>query len=187
MKYLLIFFSVMVGCLGLAAYVMKRFPNPPCWCWSRGQGAIITTVPHPVWHQYASFGSYGTETDWNNPQRIIPLNYPETRGKRIFYQQCVWCHADSTPAGPSNRSNVTPTPPLMNDGAVFNGMSDAALQQIIARGGRALGKSAMMPPYGKSLTQDDIRNLITYMRAIAVPAYRKSSSGSPRDRKKKPS
>ncbi|MHB1744538.1 MAG: c-type cytochrome, partial [Acidobacteriaceae bacterium] len=70
---------------------------------------------------------------------------------------------------------------------VFNGMSDASLQQIIARGGKAMGKSAMMPPYGKSLTQDDIRNLIAYMRAIATPAYRKSSSGSARDRKSKPS
>lgn len=187
MKFLLIFLSAMVGCLGLAAYVMKRFPNPPCWCWSRDQGAIVTTVPHPKWNEYASYGSYGTEVDWNNPQRIIPLGYHQSQGKRIFYQQCVWCHADTTPAGPSNRSNVTPTPPLMNDGAVFNGMSDASLQQAIALGGRATGKSAMMPPYGKSLTQDDIRDLIAYMRAIAVPTYGKSSAKGYRKRKGKPS
>ncbi len=182
MKYLLIFFSVTVGCLGIAAYVMKHYTNPPCWCWSRGQGMIVTSVPHLVSSQYTSFGSYGTETDWNDPQRIIPLNYSETEGKLVFYQQCVWCHADATPAGPSNRSNVTPTPPLMNDGTMFNGMSDAYLQQIIAAGGRAMGKSAMMPPYGKSLTPSEIRNVVAYMRAIAAPAYRRSSGRIPKNR-----
>ena len=187
MKVLLIFLSVLVGCLGLSAYTMNRFPTTPCWCWSRDQGMVVTTVPHPKWNEYASYGSYGTEADWNDPQRIIPLDYHQAQGKRIFYQQCVWCHADTTPAGPSNRSNVTPAPPLMNDGAVFNGMSDASLQQAIALGGRALGKSAMMPPYGKSLTQDDIRNLIAYMRVIAVPAYGKPSVKGHRNRKGKTS
>ena len=202
MKFLLIYLSVMVGGLGLAAYVMKAIPNPPCWCWSRDQGAIVPNVPHPKWNEYASFGtygspgpsksyasygSYGTEVDWNDPQRIIPLGYHQAQGKRVFYQQCVWCHSDTTPAGPSNRSNVTPTPPLMNNGAIFNGMSDASLQQAIALGGRATGKSAMMPPYGKSLTQDDIRDLIAYMRAIAAPAYGKTSVKGHRKRKGKPS
>ena len=176
MKFFWIFLSVMLGCLGLASYSSKRFTTTPCWCWSRDQGMIVTAVPHPVWKEYVSFGSYGSEADWNNPQRLIPLGYHQALGKRIFYQQCVWCHADATPAGPSNRSNVTPTPPLMNDGTVFNGMSDAYLQQVIALGGPAVGKSSMMPPYGESLSQDDIRNLIAYTRAIAVPEYHQTSS-----------
>jgi mono/diheme cytochrome c family protein len=115
--------------------------------------------------------AYDSEQDWNDPQRVIPLGYREAQGKRIFYQQCVWCHADSTPAGPSNRSNVTPAPPLFNDGSVLNGESDEFLQNIITLGGSALGKSAMMPPYGKTLTQEDIRSLIAYARAMAVPPY----------------
>ena len=56
--------------------------------------------------------AYDVEADWNDPQKMIYLGYREAQGKRIFYQQCVWCHADATPAGPSNRSNVTPVPPL---------------------------------------------------------------------------
>lgn len=119
--------------------------------------------------------AYDSETDWNDPQRVIPLAYEQAQGKRIFYQQCVWCHADSTPAGPSNRSNVTPTPPLFNDGTVLNGESDDFLQNIITLGGSAMGKSAMMPPYGKTLTQEEIRSLIAYARAIAVPPYQPSA------------
>ncbi len=115
--------------------------------------------------------AYGTETDWNNSERIIPLNYQQAEGKRIFYEQCVWCHADQTPAGPSNRSNVTPAPPLWNDGATLNSLSDAFLEKFTAEGGRAMGKSSMMPPYGNTLTQSEIRALVAYARAIAAPPY----------------
>jgi len=115
--------------------------------------------------------AYDSEVDWTDPQRVIPLSYEAAQGKRIFYQQCVWCHADATPAGPSNRSNVTPTPSLLNDGNVLNHESDEFLQNIITLGGSAMGKSAMMPPYGKTLSEGDIRSVIAYTRAIAVPTY----------------
>lgn len=114
--------------------------------------------------------AYDTEPDWNDAQRIISLNYEEAQGKQIFYKQCVWCHADQTPAGPSNRSNVIPAPPLWNDGATLNSLSDAFLEKFTAQGGRAMGKSAMMPPYGQTLTPEEIRAVVAYARAIAVPA-----------------
>lgn len=115
--------------------------------------------------------AYDVEADWNDPQRVIPLSYRAAQGKRIFYTQCVWCHADATPAGPSNRSNVTPTPPLMNDGATLNKESDATLRDAISLGGSALGKSAMMPPYGRTLSDEEITDLIAFIRAIAQPLY----------------
>jgi cytochrome c5 len=90
--------------------------------------------------------AYDTEQDWNDSQRVIPLNYQQAQGKRVFYQYCVWCHADATPAGPSNRSNLNPMPPLANDGTAFNSLSDDFLRNIVTLGGSAVGKSALMPP-----------------------------------------
>jgi mono/diheme cytochrome c family protein len=115
--------------------------------------------------------AYDTETDWNDAQRVIPLGYQQAQGKRIFYQQCVWCHADATPAGPSNRSNLTPVPPLLNDGATLNAESEEYLQNLVTLGGAAMGKSAMMPPYGRMLSAEEIRSVIAFMRAIAQPPY----------------
>jgi mono/diheme cytochrome c family protein len=115
--------------------------------------------------------AYDTESDWTDAQKIIPLGYQQAQGKRIFYQQCVWCHADATPAGPSNRSNLTPVPPLLNDGATLNAESDEFMRDIITLGGSALGKSAMMPPYGKMLSAEEIRSVIAFTRAIAQPPY----------------
>ena len=119
--------------------------------------------------------AYDAEIDWTDSQRVIPLSYQQAQGKRIFYQQCVWCHADATPAGPSNRSNLTPVPPLLNDGAVLNPQSDEYLRNIVALGGAAVGKSAMMPPYGRVLSAEEIRSVIEFTRAIAQPPYQPSA------------
>jgi len=119
----------------------------------------------------ALLAAYDSEPDWADAQKIVPLGYEQAQGKRIFYQYCVWCHADATPAGPSNRSNLTPVPPLLNDGATLNLQSDEYMQNIITLGGSAMGKSAMMPPYGRMLTSDEIRSVIAFTRAIAQPPY----------------
>jgi mono/diheme cytochrome c family protein len=121
----------------------------------------------------AAFGSYDAEPDWNDNAKLIKLGYQESQGKRVFYQYCVWCHADASPAGPSNRSNVTPVPPLINDGEKLNSESDEYMQNIVTLGGSAVGKSAMMPPYGKTLSPDDIKAVIAFTRAIANPTYQK--------------
>lgn len=118
--------------------------------------------------------AYDTEPDWNDAMKVIKLGYQEAQGKRIFYQYCVWCHADATPAGPSNRSNLNPVAPLLNDGEKLNGETDESLQKIITLGGSAVGKSPMMPPYGKTLGAADIKAVIAFARAIAQPAYQHS-------------
>lgn len=115
--------------------------------------------------------SYDTEADWSDSQNTIPLGYQEAQGKHVFYQYCVWCHADASPAGPSNRSNLIPVPTLLNDGSVLNSQSDEYLQNIITLGGSAMGKSAMMPPYGKTLTSEEIRSVVAFTRAVAQPSY----------------
>lgn len=119
--------------------------------------------------------AYDTEVDWTDPQHVIPLNYQQAQGKRIFYQQCVWCHADATPAGPSNRSNLTPVPPLLNDGAVLNAENDENMRNIVTLGGAAMGKSPMMPPYGRMLSAEEIRSVIAFSRAIAQPPFQPSA------------
>ena len=124
--------------------------------------------------------AYDSEPDWNDSQHVIPLNYQQAQGKRVFYQYCVWCHADSTPAGPSNRSNLNPNPPLANDGATLNALSDDFMRNVITMGGAATGKSASMPPWGKTLNQDDIDAVMAFYRAIAQPPYQPPARPGPK-------
>ena len=129
MKPKLIITLLLVACASLTTACQKR---------------VATEKPDPLSRAYDS------EPDWNDPQRVIPLNYQQAQGKRVFYRYCVWCHADSTPAGPSNRSNLNPMPPLASDGAVLNSLSDDLLRNTIALGGSAVGKSGLMPPWGNT-------------------------------------
>ena len=115
--------------------------------------------------------AYDSEPDWNDSTKMISLGFEQAQGKRVFYQYCVWCHAEATPAGPSNRSNLTPVPPLLADGSTLNAQSDNYLETIITLGGSAMGKSAMMPPYGRTLSAEEIRSVIAFTRAIAQPPY----------------
>lgn len=175
MKLLLIYFTVLAASVGVVAVARKSVVDKLCWCWSGDQHMVAGPKPQIEKNEYVSYGSYGSEVDWNNPDRILALDYKQDQGRRVFYQQCVWCHSDTTPAGPSNRSNVSPDPPLMNDGNILNKESDVSLKKIIAMGGSAVGKSAMMPPYGSTLTEEEIDDLVAYMRVIAVPEYKKAS------------
>src|SRR5215469_2833966 len=129
--------------------------------------------PTPVAKADPLLEAYDSEPDWSDSTKLIPLGYRQAQGKRVFYQYCVWCHADATPAGPSNRSNLTPMAPLMNDGEKLNNESDEYIQNIVTLGGGALGKSAMMPPYGKTLSPNEISAVMAFTRAIAQPSYKK--------------
>jgi mono/diheme cytochrome c family protein len=115
--------------------------------------------------------AYDSEPNWNDPQKLIPLNYQQAQGKRVFYTYCVWCHADTTPAGPSNRSNLSPPSPRADDGSVLNALSEEQMHNAIALGGSAVGKSAMMPRWDRTLTPEEIAAAIAFMRAIAQPPY----------------
>ncbi len=119
--------------------------------------------------------AYDVEQSSADPHHPIPLNYQQAQGKRVFNNNCVWCHADATQAGPSNRSNLSPTPPLFTDGETFNSLSDDFMRNTITLGGSAMGKSAIMPPWGQTLTPDEIRAVLAYARVVAQPPYKPSA------------
>jgi mono/diheme cytochrome c family protein len=103
----------------------------------------------------------------------IALGYQEILGEKLSETHCVRCHeSESTAERVSNRDNLSAKPHSLSDGAVTNAMSDANLSAIIVHGGVALGKSAEMPPYGKTLTKREIDALAAFIRAIADPPYR---------------
>jgi mono/diheme cytochrome c family protein len=178
MKILLAYLAVLAGTLSLAAVAQKTVLTKVCWCWpaTPHKGGMAKAKFESA--EYVASGSFGTEADWNNPDHVYALNFSQEQGRRVFYQQCVWCHADSTPAGPSNRSNITPDPGLLNDSAVLSKVNDEALHKIIAAGGSGVGKSAMMPPYGGTLSDEEINDVIAYIRVIAAPEAPKPVNNS---------
>ena len=100
------------------------------------------------------------------------LDYQQRLGSILADQYCNRCHdSESSADRVSNFDNLEVKPHAFSDGSTFNKMSDADLASIILHGGPALNRSALMPPYGNTLSASDVRALISYTRAVADPPY----------------
>ena len=100
------------------------------------------------------------------------LGYQQRLGSILNDKYCSRCHdPESSPERVSNFDNLEVKPHAFTDGATLNKMSDADLTSIIQHGGPALNRSALMPPYGNTLTAADIRASISFIRGVAEPPY----------------
>jgi len=103
----------------------------------------------------------------------IALGYQQTLGSRLNAQYCERCHnPESTVERVSNYDNLEIKPHPFSEGDTYNAISDADLAAAIAHGGPALGKSALMPAWGNTLSKSDIQALIAYIRAVSDPPSR---------------
>jgi cytochrome c6 len=90
-------------------------------------------------------------------------------GQKLYVTYCSSCHGDKG-RGDGAAGKALPIKPADHtDGKLMNSFSDEFLLNIIAKGGAAVGKSAFMPAWGGVLKENQIQDLITYMRSIASP------------------
>jgi cytochrome c553 len=100
------------------------------------------------------------------------LGYQQRVGSILADKYCNRCHdQESSAERVSNYDNLEVKPHAFTEGDTLNKMSDADLTSIILHGGPALNRSALMPPYGNTLSAADVRALIAYTRAVADPPY----------------
>ena len=97
-------------------------------------------------------------------EREGKLTYVESQGKRLFVRYCATCHGDDARGDGQNASNLSPAPPDMT---VSKTSQDPALiRRVIAEGSAAVGRSALSPPWGRSLSQQQIDYLVAYCQSI---------------------
>ncbi len=100
------------------------------------------------------------------------LGYQQRLGSILADKYCSRCHdPESSPERVSNYDNLGVKPHPFTEGSTLNKMSDADLTSIVLHGGPALNRSALMPPYGNTLSASDIKALIAYVRAVSDPPY----------------
>lgn len=89
------------------------------------------------------------------------------KGKGLYGQYCVSCHGESGKGDGPAGAALNPKPRDFTDKTYMAGLKDEYLADIIKKGGAALGKSALMPPWGAVLKDDDVRDVIGYVRGLA--------------------
>jgi len=87
------------------------------------------------------------------------------RGRLVFQNYCVLCH------GPEGRGDGraaklhTPRPFNLTTSTA----PDYYVAQMIRKGGEAMGRGKGMPPWGEQLTDEQIKDLISFLFTLRVP------------------
>ena len=102
-------------------------------------------------------------------EQTAGLNYAEGQGKQLFGQYCATCHGDGGKGDGQNASNLNPPVP---DLTTSKNLADTAyVRRVIAEGSAAVGRSPLSPPWGRSLSPQEIEYVTLYCRALATKTH----------------
>jgi len=94
------------------------------------------------------------------------LSYELRLGQQVYQHYCLLCHGETGAGDGFNAFNIDPHPRDLSDPAFQKAKTDADFTDTITRGGLGVGLSPMMPPWGKTLTPDQIGQVVGYLRTL---------------------
>lgn len=88
-------------------------------------------------------------------------------GKLLYAANCTSCHGEKGEGDGPAAAAMNPKPAKHSDAAYMGTRSDAELFKAVKEGGASVGKSPMMAPYGGSLSDAQIHDLVAFVRTLA--------------------
>jgi cytochrome c oxidase cbb3-type subunit 3 len=86
---------------------------------------------------------------------------------KIFEFYCAQCHGLSGKGdGPNVTKDFPVSPRNFTNAKEMDKLSDADLKNVILDGGPSVSKSPMMPPWGKTLTVEQVDGLVKHLRGL---------------------
>jgi mono/diheme cytochrome c family protein len=96
---------------------------------------------------------------------LVPFPAHGQEAKQLYEQACATCHGASGKGdGPTGQA-LQPKPADFT--TALKGKDEAYLTKVIREGGTSVGKSPMMPPYQGIFSDEQIHNLIQYVKGFA--------------------
>jgi len=89
------------------------------------------------------------------------------KGKELFAKHCGGCHGPGGKGDGPAAAALNPKPTDLTNKAYNAGLKDQYLFDLIQKGGAAVGKSPLIPPFGSKLKDGEIRDVIAYLRSLA--------------------
>jgi mono/diheme cytochrome c family protein len=84
------------------------------------------------------------------------------RGSIAFRTYCVLCHGAEGKGDGRAAKMYTPRPANLT----VSPFNDTYKEMIIRGGGASVGRSAFMPPWGDELTDEQIRDVVAFLREL---------------------
>ena len=88
-------------------------------------------------------------------------------GKQWYYVYCIACHGWTLQGNGPSALAVEPRPRILTKGGYMNQKTNLELFTVIKGGGEAVDLSSSMPAWGNFLQDQDIWNVIAWIRAMA--------------------
>src|SRR3989454_8519119 len=101
-------------------------------------------------------------------------------GGALFATHCATCHGEGGRGDGASAASFATRPSDLGDGRLMNGLPDEFLVSVITHGGPAQGLAPTMPPFPRTLTADQVRRLLAFVRTLAKPGYRGGPARPPR-------
>ncbi len=96
-------------------------------------------------------------------------------GKRLYLENCTPCHGRLGKGDGDGARSLPVRPADHTNGALMSGRSDAFLRDVITKGGSAMGLSAFMPAWQGLFKDNEIQDLVSYVRSLASPPNKSES------------
>jgi mono/diheme cytochrome c family protein len=90
-----------------------------------------------------------------------------TKGKGLFEKNCASCHGAGGKGDGVAAASLNPKPKDLTDKTIMAGLKDEQLIDAIKKGGGAVGKSPLMPPFGAALKDPDVLDVVAFIRSLA--------------------
>ncbi len=97
---------------------------------------------------------------------LVPGADPN-EGKQWYYVYCIACHGWGLQGDGPSSSAIEPRPRILTDGDYMNKKSNLQLFTAIKGGGEAVFLSSSMPAWGNFLQDQDIWNVVAWIRMMA--------------------
>ncbi len=97
---------------------------------------------------------------------LVPGADPN-EGKQWYYVYCIACHGWLLQGDGPSAVHVEPRPRILTAGSYMNRKTNLELFSVIKGGGEAIDLSASMPAWGNFLQDQDIWNIVAWIRAMA--------------------
>jgi len=99
-------------------------------------------------------------------------------GRKLYATYCATCHGDKGKGDGAAAKSLPAKPADHTNGAVMNQLNDKFLTELITKGGGAVGKSSFMPAWSGALNEKQIRDLVVFIRSLAVPPFKGETSAT---------
>jgi mono/diheme cytochrome c family protein len=99
-----------------------------------------------------------------------PVAESQLRGQKVYKHYCAICHGDEGQGDGFNSTNLAVPPRNFSTPQFWQKVTDENLLLVVSKGGPAVGKSVLMPAWGRTLSDRQLHDVVAFLHTLAARA-----------------